>query len=500
MTKSVLARIANGAKWTALTRFAVRVIGLASTIILARLLTPHDFGLVALGMIFISFLTLLGNFDFETVLIQHPNPSRQHYDTAWTFNALYFSLAALVLTVAAPLLAKFYATPQLTDIIHVLAAGFFLKGLANVRIIDFQKHFRFHNDAKLNITVKIAGFCTTVTAAFLLRSYWALLIGMLVSQATYLLMSYVLAPYRPRPTLSKSRELFGFSFWLILANIVSFINAKSIEMVIGKILGIGQLGVYTVGQSTASMATSELTATVNRAAYPGYAKVSDKIEELKRTVLQIFGVIATVAFPASLGFYSIAVPFVLVVLGEKWLPAVPVLEIIAIAGMVFSLQSNLQYVFFALGRPRLHTLVSTAKAVMIVPLVYVLAQRHGIAGAASSVLITSTAFIPVNLYLLRSLLNIRPKELLLRLWRPAMASMAMAIALHLIAAQHGEGLGGHGSAFPLLIGMVLTGIAVYSTSLLGLWWLSGHPSGATEAVALHWLSDKIRGMRRSSGR
>lgn len=497
MTKSVLASIANGAKWTAITRIAIRLISLISTIILARLLSPHDFGLVALGMVFISFLTLLGTFDFETVLIQHPDPERQHYDTAWTLNALYFTLAALALVVFAPLLSEFYETPQLIGIIHLLAIGFLFKGLANVKIIDFQKHFRFRYDTQLKVSAKIAGFCTTITAAFLLRSYWALLIGMLASQATYLVMSYVLAPYRPRPTLSKTRELFSFSFWLMFSNIITFINSKSVEIIIGKMLGTGPLGIYTVGQSTASMATNELTSTINRAAYPGYAKVSNNVAELKRTVLRIVGVIAIVAFPASLGFYSIATPFVHVVLGDKWLPTVPVLQIIAISGLISSLQSPPQYVFYALNQPRLFTFISIAKAVIIVPLIYFMTLSNGIIGAALSIAITNTILLPANTYLLQRLINIQLKELLSALWRPMTASTVMLSALHLIFV-HGVGIYVSKQPVLLLIAMVAIGAFIYTIALQILWWLSGRPRNSIEAAAADWLSEKIALIGRST--
>lgn len=484
MTKSLLANIATGAKWTAINRVAIRLIGFVSTMILARLLTPHDFGLVALGMAFISFLTLLGSFDFETVLIQHPAPTPEHYHTAWTLNALYFSLAAVGLVIVAPFLASYFSVPQLTDILYVLAAGFLARGLASVRIIDFQRHFRFHYDTLLRTSVKLAGFIATITSAFILRNYWSLLIGILATQAMYLLLSYVLAPYKPRPTFLCTKELLGFSSWLVFANLISFVNTKSVELIVGKVLGTGLLGIYTVSDSSGGI-TQELTATVNRAAYPGYAKISESTSDLKNLALRIIGVISIIAFPAALGFYSVASPFVLAVLGQKWRAAVPVLEIIAIASLVNSLQSNVPYVLFTLRRPKLHTAVSAVKATLILPLVYFLSIYHGVEGAALAVLTASASLLPVNAYLLHRLLAIKPRELLAVGWRPTISAGVMAIALHSALADCPT-LRTETMAFVVLLGMIAIGILSYTCVLLLLWNTSGRPD-SFERDVLRWF-------------
>lgn len=494
MTKSLLANIATGAKWTAINRIAIRLLSFVSTMILARLLTPHDFGLVALGAVFINLLTLLGSFDFETVLIQHSAPTREHYHTAWTLNAVYFSLATIGLVIAAPHLANYFAVPQLSDILYVLAAGFLAKGFASVKIIDFQRHFRFHYDTLLRTSVKLAGFIATVTSAFILRSYWSLLIGTLAAQATYLVLSYVLAPYRPRPTFLYTKELFSFSGWLVIANFISFINTKSVELIVGKVLGTWPLGIYTVSDSSAGT-TQEFTSTVNRASYPGYAKVSQSVSDLKHLALRIIGVISTIAFPAALGLYSVAFPFVLAVLGRKWRAAAPILGIIAIAVLLRSLQSNVSYVLYALRRPKLHAAVSAIKAALMLPLIYFLSVHQGIEGAAFAVLAASAAVLPVNLYLLYRLVAIRPGELLAVGWRPAVSAGIMALVLHAIL-DAWQAPRTETAAAAVLLGSIGLGVLCYATVLVLLWNLSGRPD-SVERDALRWVQARWNSLRQS---
>ena len=446
-------------------------------------------------MIFISFLTLLGNFDFETVLIQHPEPTENHYHTAWTLNAAYFTLAALALSLSAPYLATYYDIPQLSNIIYVLSIGFVAKGLASVKIIDFQKHFEFHKETLLRTSVKIIGFIATISSAFILHNYWSLLIGVLATQTSYLVISYLIAPYKPRLKFTYVKELFGFSSWLMIANFINFINTKSVELIIGKTLGTGPLGIYTVGESSAGMATQELTATVNRAAYPGYTKISNARHELKAVTLRIMSVIAAIAFPAALGFYSVALPFVMAVLGERWLAAVPVLEIIAIVGLVNSLQSNVMYVLFALRRPRLHTLVSALKAIALLPLIYIFSVNYGIQGAALAVLIGSALQLPVNMYFLRKLLEIRVREWISICWRPGFSAIAMTAALHFLLNPYKDSLAEE-TAFILLFFMIAVGGLVYTLLLGTLWVFSGRPDGF-EKDALYWIRMKYSSFKKS---
>ncbi|WP_083251176.1 lipopolysaccharide biosynthesis protein [Acidihalobacter yilgarnensis] len=486
MTNRILSSIANGALWTALARLSARSIGLVSTLVLARLLTPHDFGLVALGMVFIGFLQLLGSFDFDTVIIQHPAPTQAHYDTAWTFNALYFTVAAVALIIAAPAISRFYETPALTDILYVLAGGFVLTGLNSIKTVDFQKHFRFKYDFALTLSGKIVGVVVTITSAFLFKNYWALLAGFIATRLTLFFMGYYLAPYRPHITLSERRSLFRFSSWLMLKNLFYFINNKSTELIIGKMLGTLPLGIFTVGSDIANMPSQELTSTINRAAYPGYAKLATQHDALKKTILYIYNVIATVAIPVSIGLYFVAKPLVQVVLGEKWLPAIPIVEIISISGLFISLQSNFGYVFFALNKPNIDAIISGLRALILIPLVYFLSRHYGVSGAALALLITSIATLPLSALLLRHYIGLSMVKIALSALRPVISALAMSVAL-LTLPFHREGISPMPDAFFALISMVAVGAFTYISTLSVTWFLAGRPDGI-EKAALDRLS------------
>jgi len=203
--------MAKGAAWTVFMRMAIRIIGLISTTILARLLVPADFGLVAMATMVWMALEAMGEFSFNVALIQNQAAGRHEYDTVWTMTILRGMVLALLMLALAGPAAAFFKEPRLEAIFHVLALVPVIQGFANVGIVDFQKHLRFDKDFVFMVGVKLSGFAVTVPLAFIWRSYWALVAGIVTAGVARLVLSYVLHPHRPRFTLVRWRRIFAFS-------------------------------------------------------------------------------------------------------------------------------------------------------------------------------------------------------------------------------------------------------------------------------------------------
>ena len=183
-------KMARGAVWMALLRFTVRSIGLISTMILARLLVPADFGLVAMATSIMAFLELATAFRFDIPLIQNQNAEDRHFDTAWTLNALFgVGLTVLLLILAYPA-AEFFREDRLFAVINVLAFGFLITGFENIGVVNFRKQLDFRKDFVLLLAKKLVGFCVTIPLAFALRSYWALVAGIVVGNAIGVAITY----------------------------------------------------------------------------------------------------------------------------------------------------------------------------------------------------------------------------------------------------------------------------------------------------------------------
>jgi PST family polysaccharide transporter len=257
-------RMAKGAAWMILMRLVERGIGFASMLLLARLLVPADFGLVAMAMSVFAFLEVMGSFSFDMALIQNQRAGRTHFDTAWTLTVMYGAVSAIALAALAVLAAGFFGEPRLVAIFFALGSGAFLQSFENVGIVAFQKDLDFRKEFNFRILKKVVGFVVTIVLAFTLRNYWALVFGLLTSRIIGVPLSYALHPFRPRFSLVSVKELWHFSAWMLLNNVVVYAAVNGYDFIIGRMAGATSLGLYSIAYEISNLPTTELVTP-----YPG---------------------------------------------------------------------------------------------------------------------------------------------------------------------------------------------------------------------------------------
>ena len=473
--------MASGAVWMVLFKFTERGLGLVSTLILARLLVPNDFGLVAMATSLVAMLELLSAFGLDLALIRRPDAGRAEYDTAWTINVLTAVLVALIMLAAAQPVARWYAEPAVVPVISVLALGSVIQGLENIGVVAFRKEMRFDLEFRYQLVRKLAMFAVTVPLAFVLRSYWALVVGIVAGKAIGVAYSYYAHPYRPRFTLAARGELIGFSQWLLLNNIVMFLRDRVSDFIIGRLRGPAALGVYSLGYEIANMPTVELAMPINRAVYPGYARLHEQEGSLRQGFLAVIGLIALLAIPAGAGVSATAVPLTAVILGPKWAQAAPLIEILAFFGVIMALQTNSYSVFLAIGRPYLQSVVLGVYLAALLPLLVFMTRSLGLEGAAWACLASVTLMLPLNYTLVVRALDIEGRAIVRLLWRPLLAAAAMyAVVTSLLAALPQSPA--FGNQLLRLIVAATSGATLYFAIVYLLWTMAGRPEGAERLV------------------
>jgi len=488
-------RMASGAAWMVLAKVVERGLGVISTLILARLLVPADFGLVAVATAIIAVLELLTGFGFDLALIREQRATRDHFDTAWSLNVLIgLAICALMLALAIPA-ADFFADERLTGILIALSAVPLLTGLENIGVVAFRKELDFKREFAFLSAKKVLMILTAVPIAWAVGNYWALVSGMIAGRLAATGLSYWMHPFRPRWALSRASELLGFSKWMFAVNVVNFVKVRYADFVVGRIVGASALGLYSIGAEVASLPTSDLVGPINRALFPGYSLMGDDVAQMRRAYLSVTAVVALVALPAGAAIAGMASILVPLVLGEKWVGAVPVMKIIGVVGMFTALQANSFSIFLAMGSPRTPALLGGLHAMLLILLLPLGVQRSGIEGAAWVTLVATLVLLPLHYHLLMRLVACGVREIIAAIWRPVAAVVVLYIVLRLtvpVEAPTGFVALALANATALLAGSL-----TYVATVGALWLLAGRPEGGERTILARlgftdWLRAQAR--------
>ena len=427
---SVNRKMATGAAWMMLFKAVDRCMGLISTVILARLLLPADFGLIALATSFIAMLEVLGAFGLDTAIVQRADARPEHFNAVWTFNLLFGLGMGLIIACLAWPTAWLYGDPRLVPVMYVLGLRQAVQGFENVGVIAFRKEMSFEKEFKYLVIKRFAtSIIVTLPLAFLLKTYWALLAGSFMGTCIGVAFSYFLHPYRPRLSLRALGQLMNFSKWLFVTNLIEFIYGRVSDLVVGGWAGPAALGSLTIARDVAGMASHDLAAPIHRAVFPGYVKLSNNRTLLREGYLKVTSVVLLLIMPAAAGLTLLAEPIVLMLLGDKWTNTVPLIQILSINGAISVLVSTAHYANLAVGMARSTSLVLGTHAGLSIPLLLWWVPLFQNQGAAYALLAASVATAPFNFYLLAKNINFGRGEIFEILNRPIAGSLLMSAAI-----------------------------------------------------------------------
>ena len=418
-------KILKGATWLAAQNWLSRGVSIVSLLILARILTPEDFGVAALALVSLTALEVIGGFSFELALIKDQKAGREDYNSVWTLAIIRNLVIGGLLLVGADLFAGFFEEERLSAVLRVLAIGVFIEGFHNVGAVDFRKELQYDKEFRLNFGATLTQFGTTIVLAILLQSYWALIGGVVMSRVVKTILTYKMHPYRPSLTLTRWKHIMRFSRWLVLGNIINYIYNQFPVIVLGKTVSKHALGVFHVGQEMATFPTVRVIAPVLQVIFPGLAKISDDRSLTGRAVRELMAILAFIAFPAALGLSFVAPEVVPVLLGGDWSEAVPVIQVLAIYGLFRVWQSNAEMIFLAQDKAHLvmnMRLVGAIAQVILVSLAvtywdvleacYAMAAAAAIAGFAA-------------VYASARVVGLTATDYVRATWRPILCSVAM---------------------------------------------------------------------------
>ena len=392
-------RAVSNARWIAVSRVVSVGVQLLSVMWLARLLTPADYGVVAMALVVTSFANLLRDMGTGHALIQKEDLNEETILTAFWFTVGLGAVLGIVVAVLAPLMALAFEAPAVTGVLWVLAATFPLLGSTTVNKALLERDSRFPLLARVEAVSSVSGLAAGVSAAYLGAGPYSLALNLLAYALVSSTQLWLASPLRPRWLWSRHefRAIRRFSDFLVAFNIVNYLAGNVDRMIIGRFLGAESLGMYSLAYRIMLFPLSNLTFVASRALYPVMSRQQAVPEEMAALYLRTLAVIAFVTAPMMAGVTVLREPFIEVLLGSKWLSMGDVLIWLAPVGLMKALDSSTGSVLMARGRTNVLFYLGIADAVVRIAC-YIVGLRWGVPGVAAGYFFATAVGTLASLY------------------------------------------------------------------------------------------------------
>lgn len=496
---SLAARTALSFGWVFAWRMLSRILGIASTLILVRILLPADFGLIALAMSITHAVEMMSALGVQDAVVRHPNPTRAVYDTAFTMGVLRALANAVLIAAIAWPMAIFFDDMRLVPIVLAAALGLVITGCENIGVVEFRRDLKYDRDLVLRLIPRLLGMAATIGIAFAWQTYWALVAGGLVIRIAGTALSYSFHPHRPRLTLAAWRDLTGFSIWVWLSSLVGLVRDRAEVFVVGRVMGPSAVGTFSVTVEIAVMPMTELIQPLATVLFSTFSRAARDDGESRELYLRFLGLAGFVTIPAGVGIGLLADPMTHVLLGPNWTAAIPVLQVMAVVNALTTFGFLSRAVLEARGRMTIIFSVNLVVGIVRLVAGIALVSWFGLLGAAIGAMIGSTVDQSILWRATCRTLDMSWLRIAARLWRPVLGAAVMAAAI--------VGAGYHvappSTSVPgqivLMVATAVAGAAVYSATVLLAWLACGRPAGpetdlwGTGRASLSRLGARFRG-------
>ena len=422
--------VLRGLVWLGGVRWAAQLFTWASTLIIARLLAPEDYGLVALATVLTGFLEVVTDLGLGSALVQSRNPTKRDIEATMGATCLLGLGAAILLALSAPLWANIQNDPRIIPIVQALAFGVLLTTAANVPYSMLHRRLAFGLVARAQFVRGLVTAGVTLGGAFVLQSHWALVVGYLVGKLAFTVMLMAAEPVRPRLPGADTEvgKLLRFGGVLTADRILNYARGNVDVALVGALLGTRMVGLYVMATALARLPLEKLGSAFEPVAYPTFARLRENPSELRQYFLGLSLGTMAIALPACLGLIVTAELLVPTVIGAQWMAVIRPLQVAAIVTPLAFHLGLVSALFNALGRVDLNLRITTMTSALTIAAVFV-GVRFGIVGvAAASGLAFTAVWVYAEVLALR-LLDLRAVDAARMLLPAVSASLAMAVCV-----------------------------------------------------------------------
>ncbi len=425
--------ILSGLSWSTISQIGVQVLNFGIGIVLARLLSPREFGLIAMIAVFVGFASIFKDLGLGAALIQKKDAEQKHYSSIFWINIGAGFSIMLIFMMCAPWIAKFYKEPILFPLTILISVNFFIGSLGVVQDALFQKHINFKVLAIVDIAALILSGGVAIIMSLLGFGVWSLATQSILFTVIWLTLIWYVSDWRPTFLFDWEavRELLGFSINLLGFNTFNYWVRNADNLLIGRFFGSSALGVYSKAYSIMLFPLSNLSRVIGRVMFPAFSIIQEDKQRISRIYLRITRNIALISFPLMSGLLAVSDSFVLAVFGSQWSGMIPILKIFCVVGMIQSIVTLNGNIYLSQGRADLQFKVGSIIGVLGV-IAIIIGLRWGIKGVAYAYGTFSLFAVYPSIRIAVSLIGMTFTEVLANLYSVFCCTGVMATAVWLL--------------------------------------------------------------------
>lgn len=426
-------QVVSSATWAVIGNSGKYAIFFVVLVILARLLSPVEFGLVAMANVFSGFASTLNELGFGAALVQRQEVEERHYSTVFWFSLLIGLGLTLSLMITSPLVAAFYSEDQLVSIILVISLYFIIGSTCTVQTALLQRELAFRHIALIDIGTNIMGGVVAISMAVAGAGVWAIVSQNLATVVARVLAMWLTISWRPHFIFERAalKEMMGFSLNLVGAKSLNYWISSADNLLIGRFTSATALGLYTRAYSVMLQPVKQITWILGRVMFPALSRIQDDIPRTKSGVLRAQRLIALITMPMMAGLIVVAEDFVLVVFGEQWIEMVPILQILCLVALIQPMTETSDWIYRSQGRTdisfRWGIFVGVASIIS-----FIIGLNWGVQGVAIAYAIVSYVLWYPSIKLAIRLIRLTFIDFLQNIAAPILMTAAMCVLVWLV--------------------------------------------------------------------
>jgi O-antigen/teichoic acid export membrane protein len=390
----------TGVTWVAALRFFTRGVTILRIAILARILTPTQFGIFGIASLVLSFIEIITETGINVFLIQEKDEIKKYVSTAWVVSIVRGVIISLLILILTPVIAIFFNSPETIPLLILISIVPFIRGFINPSVASFQKDLTFHKEFFFRSSIFLVEAVFSIIVVFITRSAIGIVWGLIIGALFEVVISFLYV--KPIPTFLFQKDQFKRIFhqgkWVTMFGIFSYISQEGDGVIVGKILGTASLGIYQIAYKLSTLPLSEISDVVNKVVFPVYSKISGDRGRLLKALIKTS--LLSSALSIILGFIIFAFPnqIITIVLGENWLSAVPIIKVLAIYGILRATMASFSPAFLSIGKQNYVATMTFVRVFALMITIIPLIMWYGLVGAGYAAILSIVVEVPVIMY------------------------------------------------------------------------------------------------------